>query len=230
MQDAFDFAARDLDFIREGLTKHFGALVGPERSDPVWRLVRALIGCRARDRVAGPAMARLLRRWPHPRLLAAAAPAEVERLLGDVTFADDKARHLVATLRRIGRECPDYDLSFLKDWPVYRALAWLERFPGVGQKVAAATLNASTLRMRVFIVDSHVHRILGRFGFISPRADAREGRDTVTAAAGALHADGLLELFAQLKRLGQTLCRFERPACRLCPLAPRCRGAQRAAA
>jgi endonuclease III len=230
VQDSFDFAADDLAFIRQALTALFGQLVGPERSDPVWRLVRALIGCRTYDTVADPAMARLTRRWPHPRDLAAADSAEIERVLGDVTFADDKARHLVATLGWIGRERPDYDLSFLKDRPVHQALAWLERFPGVGQKVAAATLNASTLRMRVFIVDSHVHRILQRFGFIGSRADAREGRDQVTAAAGAFDADGLLRLFAQMKRLGQTLCRFERPACHACPLAPRCVTARRAAA
>lgn len=230
MQDAFDFAAGDLAFIRQGLTNLFGRLVGPQRNPPIWRLLRSLIGCRTYDTVADPAMARLLRRWPHPRLLAAASPVEIERMLGEVTFSGDKAHHLVATLGWIGRECPDYDLSFLKDRPVHEALAWLERFPGVGQKVAAATLNASTLRMRVFIVDSHVHRILQRFGFIGPRADAREGRDSVTAAACAFDADGLLELFALLKRLGQTLCRYERPACHACPLAPRCRAAQRAAA
>jgi endonuclease-3 len=230
MQSGFDFAADDLAFLRTALTDLFGPLVGAERSDPVWRLVRALIGCRTYDTVADPAMARLTRRWPNPPDLAAADPAEVALVLGEVTFADDKARNLVATLSWIGRERPDYDLSFLKDRPVHDALAWLERFPGVGQKVAAATLNASTLRMRVFIVDSHVHRILRRFGFIGPRADAREGRDAVTAAAGAFDADGLLQLFALLKRLGQTLCRFERRACSSCPLAPRCRAALRKAA
>lgn len=76
--------------------------------------------------------------------------------------------------------------------------------------------------MRVFIVDSHVHRILIRFGFIGPQATAEAGRDTVTAAAAALDADGLLELFAQMKQLGQTLCRFDIPACGQCPLTARC--------
>lgn len=72
------------------------------------------------------------------------------------------------------------------------ALDWLERFPGIGPKVAAATLNASTLAMPVFIVDSHMHRILLRFGFIGPRATAEQGRDAVTAALP--DADALLEL------------------------------------
>lgn len=223
MQESFDFAASDLAFIRRRLTRMFGRLRDFERREPVWRLIRSLIGARTYDTVAEPALERLKRRWPDPAALAAAAPAQVERVIGDVTYAGDKAVHLVATLRWIGRERPDYDLSFLRRWPVHRALAWLERFPGVGPKVAAATLNASTLRMRVFIVDGHVHRILLRFGFIGRNASAKAGRDTVTAAAGTLDADDLLELFAQMKRLGQTLCRFEAPACHLCPLAERCR-------
>lgn len=100
------------------------------------------------------------------------------------------------------------------------ALDWLERFPGVGPKVAAATLNASTLAMRVFIVDSHVHRILLRFGFIGPNATAEQGRDAVTAAG--LDAAELLDLFVWMKKLGQQVCQSSGPACAECPLTSRC--------
>jgi endonuclease III len=40
-----------------------------------------------------------------------------------------------------------------------------------------------------------------------------------------MDADALLELFVQLKLLGQTICRFEAPDCTLCPLAGSCRTA-----
>lgn len=222
MQESFDFAAGDLDFIREALIRTFGRLPPFERREPVWRMIRSLIGSRTHDEAAEPALERLMSRWPHPRELAKASAAEVEQVIADVTFAQDKARHLVDTLRWIGRERPDFDLSFLKGWPVRDALSWLERFPGVRPKVAAATLNASTLRMRVFIVDSHVHRVLLRFGFIGRYASAEHGRDEVTAAAGSLDADDLLELFANMKRLGQIVCRFDAPRCVVCPLAARC--------
>jgi endonuclease-3 len=222
MQESFDFAADDLAFIRQSLTRAFGRLVSVRRSDPVWRLVRSLIGCRTYDTIAEPALERLKQRWPHPAMLAAARPVEVEQVISEVTFAEDKAKNLVAALQWIGRERPDYDLAFLGSWPVHQALAWLERLPGVGPKVAAATLNASTLRMRIFIVDSHVHRVLVRFGFVGRNATAEDGRNAVTAAAGPLDAEDLLELFAQMKRLGQTFCRPMIPNCPACPLAARC--------
>ena len=222
MQESFGFAADDLTFIRGALTRRFGRLAAFERREPVWQLVRSLIGARTYDIIAEPALERLKERWPHPRDLAAAAPADVLRQIHDVTYAEDKAENLVATLRWIGRERPDFDLSFLRQWSVHDALLWLERFPGVADKVAAATLNASTLRMRIFIVDSHVLRILLRFGFIGSRASARHGRDAVTATSGLLSADDLLELFAQMKRLGQDLCRPFSAHCDACPLALRC--------
>jgi endonuclease III len=223
MQESFDFATGDLAYIRKTLTRTFGKLAKFERRDPIWRMVRSLIGSQTYDIIAEPAFERMKQRWPHPQLLAATTPAAVLAVIHDVNHAEDKAENLIETLRRIGRERPDYDLSFLRAWSVRDALSWLERLPGVGPKVAAATLNASTLRMRVFIVDSHVHRILLRFGFIGAHASAEQGRDTVTGAAGALDADDLLELFAQMKRLGQTLCRPFEWQCRHCPLASRCR-------
>lgn len=221
--ESFDFAVDDLLFIRAALTHAFGALAPAKRADPVWRMARSLIGCRTYDGVAEPALERLKQCWPHPAMLAAASPVQVHKVISDVTHAEEKARNLVATLQWLGHEHPDYDLSFLRFWLVHQALAWLERFPGVGPKVAAATLNASTLRMRVFIVDSHVHRILVRFGFIGRTASPRIGRDVVTAAATPFDADGLLELFAQMKRLGQTFCRPRKPHCTACPLSDRCR-------
>lgn len=209
-------------FIGGALSRRFGRLAPFERRDPVWQLVRSSIGSRTYDRIAEAALDRLKRRWPHPADLAAANPAAVFGIIGKVTHAEDKAVRLVAALQWIGRERPDYDLAFLRTWPVHLALAWLERLPGVGAKVAAATLNASTLRMRVFIVDNHVHRILLRFGFIGEHATPEHGRDEVTAAAGALEDEDLLQLFAQMKRLGQTLCRPFAAQCSVCPLAQRC--------
>jgi endonuclease-3 len=222
MQESFDFAADDLAFIRTALTNMFGRLAPFERTEPIWRLARSLIGCRTYDVVAEPALRRLKRRWRHPSKLAVAPIAEVERVIANVTYAEDKARNLVSAMQWIGRERPDYDLSFLQHRPVHQALAWLERLPGVGPKVAAATLNASSLRMRVFIVDSHVHRVLVRFGFIGRNATAEDGRNAVTAAASSFDADDLLELFAQMKRLGQTFCRAGTRNCWACPLQARC--------
>ena len=225
MQNSFDFGAPQIARWRKQLTSHLGALVDPPRRSPLGQLVKSLISSRTRDTVSLAAYHRILVRWPEPDRLAAASPAAVEREIAIVTFADVKAGHLVDTLRMIEREHPEFDLSFLGAMRVEDALAWLERHPGVGRKVAAATLNASTLNRPVFIVDSHVRRVLGRVGFVAEKASARAASELVTTAAAALSADELLELFAQMKLLGQTICRFDVPHCALCPLQDCCRTA-----
>lgn len=222
VQESFGFAADNLSFIRRALASRFGPVDLEQRRHPVWQLVRSRIGARTLDAGALAALHRLRMRWPRLGDFAAASADEIEDLIREVAYPEQKASQLHEALRLIGRERPDFNLAFLRALSVPEALGWLERLPGIGQKVAASTLNASALRMRVFIVDCHVHRILLRFGLIGAHAGARVGRDMVTATATGFDADDLRELFAHMKRLGQTVCRPGAPRCGACPLASRC--------
>jgi len=217
MQASFDFAADDLAFMR-GALRRFDPLQPRPRRAPIWQLVRSLIGSRTYDTVSEPALRRLMARWPDPGGIAEAGVPAVLECIADVNYAEDKARNLVATMRQLGCETVACDLGFLRAWPVRAALAWLERLPGVGPKVSAATLNASTLAMPVFIVDSHVHRILLRFGFVGEHASAEHARDAVTATG--LDAAALLDLFTRMKRLGQDVCHWADPCLLRLPARP----------
>ena len=226
MQDPFDFIAADVASWTDPLTQHFGRLVGEQRRRPLAQFVKSMISSRTRDEVSLEAYRRLGRRWPRALDLARASPAAIEETIFDVTFPDKKAEYLPTALRMIEAQVPDLDLDCLTLFTLDEALGWLERLPGVGRKVAAATLNASTLGLRVFIVDSHVHRVLVRLGFIPRTATPRTASERVTASSPSLDAEDLLQLFAQMKRLGQTICRLEAPQCPLCPLIDHCRTAK----
>lgn len=115
-----------------------------------------------------------------------------------------------------------FALDHLATRPLADALAWLERLPGVARKVAAATLNASTLGRPVMIVDTHVLRVLRRLGFVRPTADYRAASETVTAAMPRWGGDNFLAFHIALKRLGQGVCRWDVPACAACPLRADC--------
>lgn len=230
MQRAFGFAANDLTEWRDRLARACDSALGPlgrmPRRRPVGQLVKSLISSRTRDAVSLAAYRRLGGQWGNAAGLSRAAPREIEAVISDVTFADRKARQLPAALRMIGRDRPDFRLNFLGDWPVADALAWLERLPGVGRKVAAATLNASELRRPVLVVDSHVHRVLQRLGFVGAQATPAAASERATAALAAWDGEDFFALFVLMKRLGQRICRFERPDCRACPLVSACRTAQ----
>lgn len=194
------------------------------RRKPVGQLVKSMISGRTRDAVSLAAYDRLVERYRSPKRVAHAVPREVARCIRDVTFAGDKADFVVRTLRGIEAERPDFALDFLGEAPLGEALAWLERFPGVGRKVAAATLNASTLNRPVFIVDSHVLRIFRRLGLVGPQAEAAAVSEAVTGAMADWSGDAFLDFHVAMKRLGQSLCRPDAADCAHCPLAADCKG------
>lgn len=227
MQQRFDFASSDLERWREALQPMLEGIVLLPRRSPIGALVKSLISGRTRDPVSLRAYRRLCRLFPSPAHLAGAPAAEIEHAIRDVTFAEIKARWLAEGMRRIRNERPDFDLDFLASLPIAEALLWLERLPGVGRKVAAAALNASRLARPVFIVDTHVLRVLQRLGFVGPRAEIRTASEEVTAALPCWTGDDFLWFHVAVKRLGQTFCRPEAPDCAHCPLSFHCPMASR---
>lgn len=226
MQMAFSFgAAEDMAWVRDRLRSSVGPAGPIHVRLPIGQLVKSMISGRTRDEVSLGAYLRLVAAYPDWSGLALAPRAEVEAVIRDVTFPDVKAHHLRAALADIASSRPDFDLTFLGSLGVVGALDWLERLPGVGRKVSASTLNFSTLRMPAFVVDTHILRILRRFGFVRGKADTRTAYDWTMAAVPGWSAADLAELHVLMKRLGQTICHADRAECRNCPIRQRCRAA-----
>ncbi|ATE65274.1 endonuclease III domain-containing protein [Rhizorhabdus dicambivorans] len=223
MQMGFGFGALDdIRWVRSQLDTHFGSPGAIYRRSPVGQLVKSSISSRTQDSVSLAAYGRLIETFPSWAELAAASADQVESAIADVTFPDVKARHLLDALRMIAADHPDFDLGFLADMNIAHAKAWLEHLPGVGPKVAASALNFSTLAMPAFVVDTHILRILRRYGFIRGKADIAVAYDTIMEMA-PWEADDLAELHMLMKRLGQTICRADHPDCRICPLRRKCK-------
>ena len=197
----------------------FGARKAISRRAPIGQLIKSSISSRTRDDVSLDAMHRLKARFRCAAGVAHALPAEVEQEIAAVTFADVKALRLVAALSSIEKKHPDFRLDHLGVMPIAQALAELERLPGVGRKTAASVLNFSTLRRPVFVVDTHIARVLNRLGL---SGDAARISEVVTAAMPDWDADRFIIFHAQLKRIGQIVCRWDRPHCARCPLAAAC--------
>ncbi len=223
MQTALAFGqSADLVFVRDRLRDRFGPVFDALRHDPISQLVKASIGSRTYDEISSAAFERLVMRYPDIDDLAAAPVEEIEAVISDVEFAETKALHLRAALRMIKAQQGAISLDFLCDWPVDLAMRWLVGLPGVGHKVAAAVLNFSTLRRRIFVVDTHVLRVLQRFGFAGTKADGEDASDAAMAAADGFDTDDLYELHWLLKYLGRQICTHGIAHCSECPLAALC--------
>lgn len=224
MQARFDFAISDLGRWRGMLAPLLADVrLRPPRR-PMSELIKALISGRTVDADSLAAFDAIGRRFVSVRRLAHATPDEIEAVIAGVNHASIKADWMARTLRIIGRDRPDYRLEFLGGVPLVDALAYLEYLPGVGRKVAASVLNASTLRRPVFIVDTHVRRVLRRLRYVRRNADYCEASEAVTADLRDWSGEDLLLLHIAMKRLGQRHCHEHAPDCRACPLRRDCPG------
>ena len=223
MQTAFDFKqAADLRSIRDRLIAHFGKIRIEKRPDPVSQFAGSILGSLTRDEISLNAFVRLITHFRNWNAIADAPEADIEGLVWDVTYPEKKAAYLKRALRIIRACSGEINLDFLADWEAEQALCWLERIDGVGRKTSAATLNFSSLRGRTFVVDTHVLRVLRRFGFVGANASAETSYDAIMAAADDFDADDLFEMHWQIKSLGQTVCTYAHASCLSCPLSSLC--------
>ncbi len=223
MQLAFDIGQVEaLIAVRNRLLRMYEPVLYEGLIDPTDQLIRSILGSRTKDAVKQAAFRRLRERYDVPAL-AAAAPKDIEPLIAGVEFADRKAVDIVFALRRLKAVSGDYRLDFLDGWSTGEALRYLEAFHGVGRKIAAATLNFSTLRKPALVIDVHVLRVLRRTGFLAPHVnDAAPAYDAVMPALENWTAADLFEFHWLLKHLGQDICGALRTECRACPLQPLC--------
>lgn len=154
--------------------------------------------------------------------MAKATTTQIEAAIAEVAFADSKANLVLLALQSIAIRHPNFDLSFLANEPVEAALAWLKKIPGAGPKVAAATLNFSTLERRAFVMDTHVLRVFRRMGLIGSRTDGQKAYDLTMAALQTWTSAQLSDLHMRVKYLGQTVCRHDVARCRSCPVGGFC--------
>lgn len=209
--------------IHRRLRVRSGAPARAERPDPVSQLVLASIGGRTRSEVSLAAFHVLRRRFGTWDALRDAPLAEVAGTIRMVTYADAKAARLQTALRMISAARGKLCLDFLAEWPVDDALRWLERLPGVGRKVAAATLNFSTLQKKTLVVDTHHLRVMRRLGLVGPRAGLADAADRLMPYLPASWAPRDVDDHHELvKKLGQDICRHAAPECPACPLRDLC--------
>lgn len=225
MQLSFDLAgASPLAGAQRRLLTRFGPKRDERRYDPVSQLVKSILSSQTYDAVSASAYLRLQRRYPDWDWLIRASEADIRAVIADVTFAEKKASCLQAALQTIQTQRGVLTLDFLAELSSDFALAWLERMHGVGRKIAAAVVNFSTLRGYAFVIDTHVLRVAQRLGLISPRITTAEKayQPLMALVPPTWDADDLYEMHWLMKRLGQSLCTYDKPMCRDCPLRSLC--------
>ena len=184
MQLSLSLARSPLESVRDALLCEFGPQRPVARMDPISQLVKSSISGRTQDAVSWGAFLRLRAEFKAWDDLADAPVAAVARIIEDVTFPIDKARHLTTALKMVRDKVGWLSLNHLKTLTVDQARWELQALPGVGVKVAACVLNFSDLAMRALVVDTHVDRVAKRIGLVGA-GDTTNTYHTLMAMAPA---------------------------------------------
>jgi len=209
--------------IRDRLVALYGPQRDPWRLEPTLQFVCAMLSSCTKDEISTDAFIRLLAALPSLQSLPDSDLHAITLLIARVEHAANKARDLIRAARIIRTKHGRFDLAFLAGWPVADAFSWLDRIPGVGVKIAGATLNFSTLRQPVLVVDRHMLYSSKCLGLLPHTADfARGFRMLMHLIPNNWDADDLYELHWLMKKHSQTACSHPRIACDECPLAALC--------
>jgi len=179
-----------------------------ERRDPFSILVSCLLSLRTRDETTGPASRRLFRLARTPAALLRLSPRTIERVIYPVGFYRTKAR----TLRALARLLLERHRG-----GVPADLDALLALPGVGRKTANLVLT-DAFGLPGICVDTHVHRITNRLGFVRTTTPER----TEWALRAKLPRRHWIELNDLLVAFGQNVCQPLSPRCSACPVARLC--------
>jgi endonuclease-3 len=144
--------------------------------------------------------------------------SEIAPVIKASGLSNEKARYIKDALHFIEQERGKITLDFLADMPTAEARAWLTQMRGVGPKTASIVLLFA-LKMPVFPVDTHVHRVTRRLGWIGEKTTANQAHLILEELTPPRL---YYRLHLNLIRLGREICRAPTPRCELCPLTDLC--------
>jgi len=179
-------------------------LVGKKFKSPFLVLISCLLSLRTRDETTLPACERLFARADTVGGMLKIPVKELEQLIFPVGFYKTKAV-------RIHDICADLLTRF--EGKVPGDIDLLLTLKGVGRKTANLVLTEGFGQLGI-CVDTHVHRISNRLGYIRTKTP----QETEFALRKKLPTSYWIEYNALLVLWGQNVCKPVSPRCSVCPV------------
>lgn len=179
------------------------------KRDPFRVLISTMLSAQTKDAVTHAASLRLFAAARSPRTMARLPVKQIEGLIYPVSFYRNKARHVKIAceqiLERFGGRVP----STMEELLTLR---------GVGRKTANLVLILAHQSEANICVDTHVHRISNRLGWVHTRTPEQTEHALYRAARRRWWP--IINLY--LVTWGQNVCRPVYPLCGECVLADVC--------
>jgi len=184
-------------------------LMAETYESPFRVLISCILSLRTQDATTAKASHRLFAIADSPQAMVKLSAQKIERLIYPVGFYKTKARQIremcQIIIDRHNGKVPDEIDELLK-------------FKGVGRKTANLVVTLGYNKPGI-CVDTHVHRISNRWGYIKTTTPEK----TETALRAKLPKRYWIEYNNLLVNFGQHLCRPISPQCSACPVKNYCR-------
>jgi len=179
------------------------------QDDPFEVLISTMLSAQTRDPVTAAASARLFRVARTPRTMAALSTKRIEKLIYPVSFYRHKAKHVKDTCRILMARYRGRVPGTMEE---------LLTLPGVGRKTANLVLILSFRSVQNICVDTHVHRISNRLGWVRTRTPDQTEQALYKATADRWWP--YINLY--LVTWGQNVCKPVYPRCGACVIREHC--------
>lgn len=184
-------------------------LVQVQTKDPFKVLIATLLSARTKDATTTQAAGRLFAVAGSMEELSKISLKKLEKLIYPAGFYRNKARHL----KKIPAE-----LNKLYNGIIPQTVEELVKLPGVGRKTANLVVSVGFNRPAI-CVDTHVHRICNRLGYIKTKTPYH----TEMKLREILPKKYWITFNSYLVSFGQHLCSPINPDCNECPIYNYCR-------
>ncbi len=174
--------------------------------DPFKILITTVISQRTKDLVTAQSAKKLFERFKTVRELSEGSVEDIAALIYPAGFYRQKAKRIkeIATIIENSGAVPNELNALLK-------------LPGVGRKTANIVLSAG-FNMDTIAVDTHVHRITNRLGWVHTKTP----EDTEMELKKIIPKKYWHRLNGTLVVFGQTVCKPVSPKCKICPVNKYC--------
>ncbi len=180
-----------------------------KKQDPFKILISTILSARTRDSNTEEASKTLFAKYNTPELIANAEVEELEKLIYKSGFYKVKAVRIKEVSQIIKNKFDSVVPDDFED---------LISLPGVGAKTANCVL-VYAFKIPAIPVDTHVHRIPNRLGWI----ETKKPEETETELKKIIPKDQWIRINRLFVRFGQEICLPNRPKCDLCPINSICK-------
>ena len=203
------------------VAKIFDSLFGVpvwRRKDPLDELIVTILSQNTNDRNRDHAYTRLRSAFSTWNDVLCAPVIEIEEAIRPAGLSNQKSKSIKNALEWVERHFGELSLKNLVELDNDEAITLLTSQKGIGVKTAAVLL-AFSLDRDLCPVDTHVHRIAIRLGWVEEKATAEK---TFYALRSLMPNGQAASFHLNLLKFGRTICTARSPKCKECPLRDRC--------